>query len=364
MSCPPGSSDRLVALTGATGFLGSHIADLLVANGYQVRASVRATSDLRWVRGKPIETREVPLAPPPDRMAASAGTVSPAGQEPDLANGTETDADAEALDGFLAGAEAIIHCAGAVRAPDEASYWRANVATTQRLLRAAAHQPGCRTFLLVSSLAAAGPAPPQMPRRESDPCRPLTAYGRSKLAAEQLLAAPNIPCRTVILRPPALYGPRDSAFLPLFKLARAGWLPRVGSQLRALSLVDGRDAAAAVLSLLESERAAGPYFVDDGHVYGWADLAAALAFAWRRRVRTVTIPVGLLRVAARLVGKQRARGLPLLHPDRLRDVTVPGWVCSGDKLRRDTDFRTGRDLRQGFQQTLVFYTSNGWLHAT
>jgi nucleoside-diphosphate-sugar epimerase len=333
----------LVAVTGATGFLGSHVVDLLLARGCRVRVSVRATSDPRWLRDKPLEIAEVPLSPPQG-----------------VADGEEADAD-PALVRFLDGAVAVVHCAGVVRAPDEAGYRRGNVATTRRL-RDAAVAAGCRTFVLVSSLAAAGPAAPQTPRRESDPCAPITAYGRSKLAAERLLAEDDLPLRAAILRPPALYGPRDGAFLPLFRMARRGWSIRLNGGPAALSLVDGRDAAAAAVALLETEDARGPYFVDDGRAYGFGELADALALALRRPVRCLPLPLGLLRGAARLAGRRAAR-LPLLHPDRLADLDVPGWVCDGGRLRRETGFRPRHDLRGGFTDTLAFYRRHGWLPA-
>ncbi len=336
MNRPAAVAPPLGALTGATGFLGSHLADQLLGKGWRVRASVRPTSDRRWLRGKPIETLVLPLAP------------------------ADTDAD-PALDRFLACADAVVHCAGVVRAAREDGYRHGNVETTRRLLVAAARQGSCRTFLLVSSLAAAGPAPAAEPRHEDGPCQPISPYGRSKLAAEQLLAGFASRFRTVILRPPALYGPRDRAFLPLFRLAQAGWTVRLGRTLRELSLVDGRDAAAAAVALLETEAATGPFFVDDGRCHTWPDLAAAFAAVCRRRIRTLTVPLGLLRAGAGLLGPRLASRTSLLHPGRLADLAVPGWVCSGERLRRETGFRAGRDLRRGFAETLDFYHRNGWL---
>ncbi len=345
---PAGAS--LVALTGATGFLGSHIADRLLLSGYRVRASVRASSDLRWVRGKPLEIVEVLLAPPASRAVGAVSEEQEKAPDPALA-------------GFVSGAAAVIHCAGAVRAPDRAAYRRANVTTTRRLLAAAAAEPACRVFVLISSLAAAGPAPPQTPRCEDDPCQPITDYGRSKLAAEKLLEDAALPFRTVALRPPALYGPRDRAFLPLFRLAQRGWSLRLRGGPAALSLLDVRDAAGAVLALLETAAARGAYFVDDGRAYDLGDLAAALALAFRRRNRALTVPLSLLRGAARLLGR-RAERLPLVHPDRLADLNVSGWVCSGARLRRDTGFRPRHDLRGGIAETLSFYRQHDWIPAT
>jgi dihydroflavonol-4-reductase len=326
------------ALTGATGFLGGHIADVLLARSYAVRASVRATSDTRWIDGKGIETIETALTPPP---------------------GQPDDADTRSLDQFLAGAETVIHCAGVVRSRDEAGYMRGNALSTLRLLEASARAGTVGSFVLISSLAASGPSTPGRPRLESDPCAPITAYGRSKVAAEEYCAR-DWPFRTTVLRPPALYGPRDVAFLPLFNAAAKGLSARIG-RVQELSLVDGRDVARAAVLLATDDRATGPYFVDDGASHPFADLVDALARAFDRRILTLPLPVGLLRFFARLVGGAKADKLPLLAPDRLRDVDVAGWVCSGERLRTELGFADARLLDVGFAETLEFYRREHWL---
>ncbi len=346
---------KRVALTGATGFLGSHIADLLLARGYQVRASVRASSDLRWVRGKGIEIRETDLCQP--------GEVRE----------------------FVTGTDAVIHCAGVVAARDEEGYRRGNVDTTRALLAAAAEtepqdpsDSRPHTFVLISSLAAAGPAPLQRPQSEDRPCQPITDYGRSKLTAERYVLSEGWPFRTVVLRPPSLYGPRDAAFLPLFKAAQSGWTARFGRNLSGLSLVHGMDAAAAALALLESDTASGAYFVDDGgpaasgqrghtwerrHTWGYdfAELAAALAATFNRRIRSARIPLSGLKFVSRLVGRRLASRSTVLNRDRLADLDATGWVCCGEKLQQDTGFRPRFGLVTGFADTLAYYRRSGWL---
>jgi len=339
-------SRPLVALTGATGFLGSHIADLLSLGRWRVRATIRPSSDLRWLRGKPIETVTASLF------------------------------DQNDVRRFVAGSEAVIHCAGVVRAPDEATYRAGNVETTRMLLHEAAASGTTHTFILISSLAAAGPAPVDAPRREDSPCAPLSAYGRSKLAAEQLLRDQEWPFRTVVLRPPALYGPRDHAFLPLFRGAQAGWSARLGNRMTGLSLVHGQDAANAAMALLTTDTTAGVYFVDDGSAppnpaapeprrhdcgYELAELTAVLASLLRRRIRTVPIPLGLLRTLSRLAGRRLGARIPILGSDRIADLSAPGWVCCGDKLCRETGFISRFGLEAGLLDTLAFYRQNGWL---
>ena len=327
-----------VALTGATGFLGSHIADLLLARGYAVRASVRPTSDLAWVQGKGLDLRTIDL-----------------GSAADCA-------------GFVRGVQAVIHCAGLVSADSNQAYRKANVASTEALLEACREEwpagqitAGDKTFILISSLAAHGPSGPDRPAREDDPCRPITGYGRSKAAAEDLIRR-GWPFRCAVLRPPALYGPRDRGFLPLLKAARRGWTARFGGPLAGLSLVHGRDAAGAALALLETPGAEGVFFVDDGHGgYTWAELAEALGSALDRRVRSVTIPLWLLKTVAAVVRPFSGGGGSVFKRDRIRDLEAPGWVCDGTRLRDTTGFAPEHELAAGLADTLVFYWEQKWL---
>ncbi len=332
----------LVALTGATGFLGSHIADTLLDRGFRVRASVRPTSDRRWIAGKDIEIIETPIAPTAD---------------------SDTDAVAAGLDAFVDGASHLIHCAGAIKAPDEEAFRRANVTSTRLLLAAARRGGGMKSFVLISSLAAVGPASPLSPVDERSPLNPISGYGRSKREAEQLLHDSSLGFRTTALRPPALYGPRDNAFLTLFRYARRGWTPWPGP-VAGISMVDGRDAAAAAVLLMSDERAQGPYCIDDGHWYSHRDVAAALAAAWEHPVRSLRIPAAPVLALARVLQAVAGDRFPVLGRERMADITAPGWVCNGQKIRRELGFAAKRNLERGFRESLTFYLETGWLDAT
>lgn len=328
-----GAEGRLAVLTGASGFLGSHLAEALLDDGWRVRAACRAGSDRRWLSGRDVEWRQSDLL------------------------------DADDCRGLVQGAGAVIHCAGVVTAADEAAYRRGNVETTAALLKAAAFSlPAEGCFVLVSSLAAHGPAAPERPAVESNPCRPITAYGRSKLAAEELVIGQAWPFRTAAVRPPALCGPRDRGFLPLVSLACRGWTARLGRRLRGMSLVDGRDAAAAVAAVARTPAARGAFFVDDGRRgYDWEALRAALAAAAGRPVRSVTVPLGVLRTAGRLAGGWKPGRPSVLGPDRLADLAVDGWCCDGRRLAAVTGFRATRDATASLGDALRFYRETGWL---
>jgi nucleoside-diphosphate-sugar epimerase len=332
-----------VAVTGATGFLGSHVCDALLASGHTVRAAHRATSSLRWLRDAPVELVEVDLRQPAD------------------------------LDRLVAGCTGVVHCAGVVMA-DTDTYRTVNVEGTRAVLAAAARTGTVETFMFVSSLAAGGPASLDDPRDETHPDRPITGYGRSKRDAEDLVHG-AWPLRTVTLRPPSLYGPRDREFGPLLRAAARGWTARFGDRMQGLSLVDGRDAATAAVALLEAPGATGVYHLDDGPGpdgprdpgrrwpwgYDWDELRTTLTHLFVRPVRRLRVPLGLLRLASRLAGERRRRSSPVLHPDRIRDLDTPGWVCTAARLRADTPWRPRFDLASGLRDTLDFYRRRGWM---
>ncbi len=328
-----GGEGRLVALTGATGFLGSHLAEALLDDGWRVRAACRPTGDRSWLDGRPVEWRVTDLANPDECRE------------------------------LVKGAHAVVHCAGVVAALAEQDYVRGNVDTTAALLKAAAYSlPADGAFVLVSSLAAHGPAGLDKPAVESDPCRPITPYGRSKLAAEQLVTGQAWPFRTAVVRPPALCGPRDRGFLPLLHFAYRGWTARLGKRITGISLVDGRDAAAGIVAVTRTPSASGTYFVDDGRAgYAWEDVRQALEKAVERKVRMVDVPLGALRLAGRLRGGWKPGQPSVLGPDRLADLDTDGWCCDGRRLLADTGFVARRDAADSFVDALLFYRKAGWL---
>ncbi len=329
-------SKPVIALTGASGFLGSHVADILLAKGFAVRASIRQTSNLRWLEGKDIETTIV-----------------------DLEN-------AKSCDSFLSGSSGLIHCAGLVTATGEQQYQRANVRTTENLLARAEltwkEQCDDPAFVLISSMAAHGPAGLDNPAVESNSPAPITAYGRSKLAAELAVNGSEWSFRRAILRPPSLYGPRDKEFLPLFKAATRGITARLGKSMTGLSLVHGWDAAAAAVALMQCDQATGTYFVDDLHTgYNWQELADILSSTTGKKIRTLQVPLVLLKISSSLLGRGRAISSPVLNPDRIRDLETSGWVCDGSLLSTTTGWQPKYSALTGFANTMDFFKEQDWL---
>jgi dihydroflavonol-4-reductase len=249
-------------VTGATGFVGSHLVERLLREGVEVACLVRPTSSLAHLEGLDVERRVATLEDP------------------------------EALERAVEGAELVFHCAGLTRARSLPAYAAANVAGTQRLLHAVAQQGRTlRRFVYVSSLAAVGPCPSDEPFDERTVCLPRDAYGATKLAAERAVLAELKWLPGVVVRPPAVYGPRDRNFLPLFRMARRfGLAPVIGSPAKQLTLVHAADLADCLWRAATVDAAEGQaYFVGSG-THTWSEVLDALAEALGKRLRRMPIP--------------------------------------------------------------------------
>ena len=323
---------RLALVTGATGFAGSHVLEALLAAGWRVRVPVRPTSDRRWVPQGAVECVPAELRDP------------------------------GSLPALVADAAWVVHFGGVTRTPRRAEYFDVNTEGTRRLEQAA-REAGAELFLLCSSLAASGPAPAAgRPRRESDPPAPITPYGESKLAAERaLLEGPAGGPRVLIVRPPAIYGPRDRAVLEFFRWTRRGILPLPPARDARASLVHARDLAEACVFLAGSG-ASGIFHVSDGELHSWDDVGAIAGRSLGRRLRRVRVPAAAARVAG-WIGECRGRltgRLPVINADKVRDLLQPYWICDISRLRQ-AGYTPRIGLASGIAETLEWYRREGWL---
>lgn len=316
----------LVFLTGATGFVGSHVAEALGRAGFRVRCAIRATSDTRWLAGQDVETVKIDLL------------------------------SRQQLRDAMRDVEHVVHAAGLTRARRETEYFSVN-ATVTEIVAGEAAAAGVRRFVLVSSLAARGP----------DGSRgPASAYGASKLEAERRLAAVAESANSLqprVLRPGGVYGPRDTDLLPLFKLAATGFVPVPGVVGR-LQPVYASDVAAAVLRALgETAVDQGPFALGGPEVHSWEEIADALGAAVGRNVRPVRVPVALF-LAAGTVGELAAmllRRAPDLDRRRARDLTRLDWTCELEPVEQQLGWRPSVSLHEGLAESAAWYRKMGWL---
>ena len=337
-------SAETVLVTGATGFVGSHVVDRLLEIGSRVRVIVRPTSDLRWLEGKRIERVDADLRDPVQLRRAVHGT------------------------------RAVLHFGGKIRVSATEEFFAANADGTGSLGEAFAAegpQDGSGVFVYCSSLAAGGPAQesdrqPLPHVREDDPPRPIGPYGKSKLEGELRLRRIERQARTVILRPPAIYGPRDESTLRFFRWLEKGWLVLPRSKETRFSLIHVADLVDATILALNDSRARGVYYLSDGTPYSWQDVGGNAAGILGIRYRTIRLPIALAMMGAAIgeIGSRLTRKAPLISLDKVRELREKYWVCFPEKAEREFGFQPRRDLASGLEETIRWYQRAGWLRTT
>lgn len=326
-----------ILVTGASGFLGSHIAEQLARSGRRVRALVRRSSDTTFL--EKLAGVELAYGAVEDRASVM-----------------------RAVDGVTG----VVHAAGLVKAKSSEDFLRVNTEGTENLVEAVLKLgPSLRRFVLVSSQAAGGPSDARgTPVRVGGETAPVTAYGRSKLAAEKiLLAHPSV--RSAIIRPPAIYGPRDGEVLVFFRSVKTGVLPLVSDPTAKFSMIYGPDCARACILALDSDVPSGStYYVEDGVPITFGEMVAltekALGTkAWLR----IPLPRNLVKGAAmatEVYGKLTNRAV-MFTRDKCNELHAPGWVCDGSRARSELGFVPEVTFARGVALTADWYRSAGWL---
>jgi nucleoside-diphosphate-sugar epimerase len=326
-----------VCVTGASGFIGTALANLLAERGHGVRALLRTGA------------RDAGLAPAVQRIFGSWD-------------------DPAFLARAVAGCAGVVHLAGAVRAPSAAAFNAVNQGLARKLalaMRAAAPRAA---VLHVSSQAAGGPCAEPPGLDESRPAAPVSDYGRSKLLgeAEALGLAQVQP--VAVVRPSMVYGPGDRAFVPLYGLARHGVLPAPGRTEQPFSIVCVEDLAAGLALALEALAGGGLasgslYYLDGPETTDWRGYARSLGRVLGRNVRALALPVWVLRLAA--LGNESAAwfGLPSSHLtlDKVREGSQAGWLCSHARAARDFGYAPRLGLEQGLARTIPWCRKEGLL---
>ncbi|MBI3302682.1 MAG: NAD-dependent epimerase/dehydratase family protein [Deltaproteobacteria bacterium] len=323
-----------VLVTGGTGFVGSHLLEALSAQHVQLRVLVRRTSKVTCVAELGAERVEGDL----DDPAALARAVC--------------------------GVETVFHLAAVTRARSEREYHQVNAEGTRALVEAVlAARPRPRRLIYLSSLAAVGPASDGRPVGPSDAPRPITAYGRSKLAGEQFCLAAAGEVAVVVLRAPAVYGPRDRDLFLCFLLAARGILPVPRGPERLLQFIHVNDLAEALVRAAAIPNAAGIYHVAEPQSYAWSEIAVWITRAVGRQVRTVRVPQWVVRAAAAAseFGAAIAGRTTIFNREKARELLAPGWLCETDAAKRDLGFEVRIPLPAGLTETAAWYREQGWL---
>lgn len=324
-------------VTGATGFIGQHLIRHLLAEGWQVRALCRPTSQKPDDFAQKIEWRTGDIGEP------------------------------EVLQAAVADIDVVYHLAGVTKAPDGATFNRINVQGTVNLLETLIHhgQPGVR-FIYVSSLSASGPSSPWSPKREDEPCYPVSLYGQSKLAAEiEVLKRKNkIWC--AIIRPAIVYGPGDKESLIFFKIAKSHLNPHLGLEKRYISMIYISDLINLLWQVAMNDQPSGEiYFACDeqSNGYNWNHVIAAAAQALKCRSLNIYLPFFVLStmlLPAQILAKINHRQASL-NRDKYRELRQLFWTCSAAKAGKLIGYKAQVELTEGLDRAAIWYQEQKWI---
>jgi nucleoside-diphosphate-sugar epimerase len=322
---------RVALVTGASGFIGGHLVEALVPRDWRVRCLVRKTSRLKWL--------------PTDDVTLMNGEIEMPGED---------------LDRAVRSVSVVFHLAGLTSAADDAAYTAVNVDGTRNIVESMQRVAPDALLVFCSSLSAAGPATDNRPVNETDVPAPISAYGRSKLAAEEIVSASGL--QYLIVRPPAVYGPRDVDILAAFKMAARGISLRVAPAGQRLSMVHAEDLARGFVCAAEAE-GRGLYYMTDGMIHTYESISEQISRAVGRKTRTIAVPRGIADLVSRA---DRFRGSltgtkPLLTPDRALELSQDDWTCDDTRARLDIDYESSISLPDGMRKTAEWYRSVGWL---
>lgn len=324
-----------VFVTGGTGFLGSHLTDLLLLHGHDVYCLVRPASDLRWLKNKPVKLVQGELLP------GNRG-----------------------LQEGLKNADWCFHAAGIISATSPQAYFQINAGGTRHCLDACLKAaPNLKRFVLVSSIAACGPSRDGRPVEEGTKPQPVTLYGQSKLEGERIALGYKNRLPVSVIRPPAIYGPRDAMIYPVFKMAKKGFFAVPFGRPRTISMAYVEDVTGACHWAAKSDKAPGEvFFIGDGDLYSWQDVADTLAGIFNHPVRKIPVPKTLMWPVA-LAEELRCKithQTPRVHRGHVRQFFRSSWGIHIDKIK-GAGFQPRFNLEAGMQATVAGYRQLGWL---
>ena len=324
-----------VVVTGATGFIGSHLIDYLVGQGCTIHALVRETSDQRWLnKSGQVKIHVVDLA--------QSSSIS-----------------------CLEKADYLFHCAGLTKAKTRDDYFCGNVYSCEVLYeRCVAIGSNLKAIVHLSSLAAAGPSTQGEAVQEKNPCKPVTYYGESKLAGEKIALKYASSLPIVIIRPPVVYGPREKNFFVYLKALSQGWNIKIGTTRRELSLIYIADVVRAMVQAVvfypQKEKI---YYVTDGEHYLWSDISNSAMKILNVRAKKLVIPEVLLPLFSYFFEALAWFGSkpPLFDRQRMIDICQTSWIASPKSFFESHKFQPKYNLVKGLKETIDWGKKNNWL---
>lgn len=321
-----------ILITGASGFIGGHLAEYFSQRDHEVVAMIRRTSDKRLLESLPV------------KLVYSDVT------------------DIASLEDALAGIDWVIHTAGLTRALNLREFEAVNSIGTQNLLEVCIKQ-NVKRVVHISSQAAAGASDTKDAVTEADPPKPISDYGKSKLLGEKIVETfmDNLPI--TIVRPPAVYGRRDTDNFPYFKIVNKGLLPVLGFDEKYFSFCYIDDLLDGIRLTLETADAVNQtYFICHKAYCSWDKFGKILSDELGKSVVKIVIPefamISLSYISESAITLFR-RPFPF-RKQKVEEMRQKYWVCSPDKAMRELGFQPS-DMDTKIRETTQWYLENGWL---
>lgn len=318
-----------VLVTGATGFIGSHLSEELVRRGHKVTCLVRENSDLKW-----IENTELKIIKGDCKKIESLY---------------------KAVDGI----DYIFHLAGLTKACSEADFFGANADGTKNIITATLeNNPNLKRFVYISSLAAVGPSQKGSPLKEDTDPHPVSSYGRSKLEGEKVVLKYKEKLPVTVIRPSAVYGPRDKDLFVFFKLLKKGIFPYWGKCYYSLVYVD--DLIQGIILAAENKKAEGQvYFMSDSKFYTNEEIMKAISSALGIKAFRLRIPKPFMPFFAYIGERIIKNGI--INRDKIKELSYSHWICDTTKAKDELGFIPKVRLKEGMKWTADWYRIHRWL---
>jgi nucleoside-diphosphate-sugar epimerase len=325
----------IAVVTGASGFVGSHLVDNLLAHNFRVRCILRSTSSRRWLEGKDVEIFDCGLF------------------------------DRDGLSKAFKDAQYIFHVAGVVKAKKPEGYYRGNVEATEHILEAALMQKeSIKKIVIVGSQTAAGPSKPGEPKTEDMTPEPITTYGRSKLEQEQLAAKYMDRLPITICRAPAVYGERDTEIMIFFQTYKKGLMTKIGFNHKELNLIHAADLVEGLRLAALSDNAKGEiYFITSKEFYTWDRIGNICADVLGKKAFSVRLPHAIVYSVAGIAQffSMFSKKAATLNIEKARDITRQYWTCSHLKAKDQIGFEQQISIEEGIKRTFNWYFEKGWI---
>ena len=309
-------------VTGATGFIGSHLCEELIRKGYEVACLSRNNSNIKW-----IESSGVKFLKGDCTILDSLNCV---------------------IDEF----DYIFHLAGLTKSISKENFFKVNTKGTENLLKKISNNSRLKRFIYISSLAAVGPGNNGIPVNELSTPAPVSDYGRSKLEAEKAVLSYKGKIPFTILRPPAIYGPRDRDMLIMFKMIKKGFFFDLGKCYYSLLYVE--DLIHGIILCAENENAKDKiYFLSDNKSYTGEHIAMEISSTLNVRANSIKIPKFVMPFVAIISEKFNRQSI--INRDRIKDFQHSYWVCDSRKITNEIGFTPKVGLKEGIKWTADWY---------